>query len=110
MYLKLYIYKLKLYIYVCCDQGKKQRDYTFIPTSLFRDCSLIRGFYYICMKLTVQLKKALLKKSMTKRKVSEDPRDLEPPTPNHLPLLKSGSVLPPGTFRKEDILSCRRWR
>ena len=30
---------------VCCDRGKKQRDYTFIPTSLFRDCSLIRGFY-----------------------------------------------------------------
>ena len=24
---------------------KKQRDYTFIPTSLFRDYSLIRGFY-----------------------------------------------------------------
>ena len=24
---------------------KKQRDYTFIPASLFRDYSLIRGFY-----------------------------------------------------------------
>ena len=33
------------HIYVVCDRGKKQRDYTFIPTSLFRDCSLIRGFY-----------------------------------------------------------------
>ena len=32
---------------ICCDRGKKQRDYTFIPTSLFRDCSLIRGFYFI---------------------------------------------------------------
>ena len=30
---------------ICCDRGKKQRDYTFIPTSLFRDYSLIRGFY-----------------------------------------------------------------
>ena len=29
---------------ICCDRGKKQREYTFIPTSLFRDCSLIRGF------------------------------------------------------------------
>ena len=37
-------------------------------------------------------------------KVSEDAKDLEPLTPNHLLLLKSGSVLPPGTF------SCRRWR
>ena len=25
---------------ICCDRGKKQRDYTFIPTSLFLDCSL----------------------------------------------------------------------
>ena len=25
---------------ICCDRGKKNRDYTFIPTSLFRDCSL----------------------------------------------------------------------
>ena len=31
------------YIYVAI--GGKNRDYTFIPTSLFRDCSLIRGFY-----------------------------------------------------------------
>ena len=42
-------------------------------------------------------------------KVSEDLRDLEPPTPNHLLLFKSGSVLPPRTFRKEDIFSHRRW-
>ena len=26
--------------------GKKQRDYAFIPTSLFRDYSLIRGFFF----------------------------------------------------------------
>ena len=32
-------------MYICCDRGKKQRDYTFIPTSLFRDCSLIKGLY-----------------------------------------------------------------
>ncbi|XP_066026219.1 uncharacterized protein [Pocillopora verrucosa] len=40
-------------------------------------------------------------------KVSEDPRDLKPLTPNHLLRFKSGSVLSPGTFRKEDIF--RRW-
>ena len=38
MYMHIYIY-----IYML-RQGKKQRDYTFIPTSLFRDCSLIKGF------------------------------------------------------------------
>ena len=43
-------------------------------------------------------------------RVSEDAKDLEPLTPNHLLLLKSGSVLPRGTFRKKDIFSCRRWR
>ena len=29
---------------ICCNRGNKQREYTFIPTSLFRDCLLIRGF------------------------------------------------------------------
>ena len=42
--------------------------------------------------------------------VSSDPNDLEPLTPNHLLLLKSEVPLPPGLFRKEDLLSCRRWR
>ena len=27
--------------------GKKQRDYAFIPTSLFRDYSPIRGFFFV---------------------------------------------------------------
>ena len=32
------------------EVGKKQRDYAFIPTSLFGDYSLIKGFYfmYVC--------------------------------------------------------------
>ena len=44
-----------IYVYICvcvcvCVYlfiwiGKKQRDYAFIPTSLFRDYSLIRGFF-----------------------------------------------------------------
>ncbi|KAK3754770.1 hypothetical protein QZH41_007277 [Actinostola sp. cb2023] len=43
-------------------------------------------------------------------KVSDDPKDLEALTPNHLLLLKSGITLPPGIFRKEDQYSRRRWR
>ena len=43
-------------------------------------------------------------------KVSDDPRDLEALTPNHLLLLRSGATLPPGVFRKEDVYSRRRWR
>ena len=30
-----------IHLHICCDRGKKQRDYTFIPTSLFRDCRLV---------------------------------------------------------------------
>ena len=35
-------------------------------------------------------------------KVSDDPKDPEPLTPNHLLLLRSGPTLPPGRFGKED--------
>ena len=41
-------------------------------------------------------------------KVSQNPRDLEALTPNHLLLLRSESVQPPGIFRKEDTFSRRR--
>ena len=43
-------------------------------------------------------------------KVSDDPRDLEALTPNHLPLLRSGPSAPPGLFSKDEIYSRRRWR
>ena len=43
-------------------------------------------------------------------KLSDDPRDLEPLTPNHLLLLRSGSKVPPGVFTKEDCYENRRWR
>ena len=42
--------------------------------------------------------------------ISDDPRDLEALTPNQMLLLRSGSLLPPGIFRKEDIFSRKRWR
>ena len=43
-------------------------------------------------------------------KVSDDPKDLEALTPNHLLLLRSGPSLPPGFFQKDDIYSRKRWR
>ena len=42
--------------------------------------------------------------------VSDDSRDLEPLTPNHLLLLKSDASMPPGTFQREDLFSRPRWR
>lgn len=43
-------------------------------------------------------------------KVSDDPRDMEALTPNHLLLLRSGPSAPPGLFSKDEIYSRRRWR
>ena len=43
-------------------------------------------------------------------KVSDDPRDLEALTPNHLLLLRGGPSLPPGCFTKDDTYSRRRWK
>ena len=42
-------------------------------------------------------------------KLSDDPSDLEPLTPNHLLLLRAGPTLPPGRFVKQDLYG-RRWR
>ncbi|KAL9952883.1 hypothetical protein ACROYT_G040208 [Oculina patagonica] len=42
--------------------------------------------------------------------VSNDPKDLEPLTPNHLLLLRANPNLPPGVFGKEDNYCKRRWR
>ncbi|KAK3728196.1 hypothetical protein QZH41_004911 [Actinostola sp. cb2023] len=43
-------------------------------------------------------------------KLSDDPRDMEPLTPNHLLLLHTGPTTPPGTFSKHDNYTRRRWR
>ena len=43
-------------------------------------------------------------------KVSDDPKDMEPLTPNHLLLLRQNTPLPPGLFVKNDMFSKRRWR
>lgn len=42
--------------------------------------------------------------------VSDDVRDLEPLTPNHLLLLRPGSTFPADTFDKKDMYCKRRWR
>ena len=42
--------------------------------------------------------------------VSDDPKDLEPLTPNHLLLLRQDTPLPPGLSVKSDMYSRRRWR
>ncbi|XP_030845109.1 uncharacterized protein LOC115925437 [Strongylocentrotus purpuratus] len=41
---------------------------------------------------------------------SDDARDAEPLTPNHLLLLRSKNALPPDVFQKHDLYGRRRWR
>ncbi len=43
-------------------------------------------------------------------KMSEDPNDLEPLTPNHLLTMKRKPVYPPGLFEKSDQYVKRRWK
>ena len=43
-------------------------------------------------------------------KVSDDPRDMNALTPNHLLLFKSNESFPPGVFKRNDQYSQRRWR
>ena len=41
--------------------------------------------------------------------ISDDPKDLEPLTPNHLLLLRQEASLPPGVFERSQLYSRRRW-
>lgn len=43
-------------------------------------------------------------------KLSDDPNDLEPLTPNHLLQMKGKPVLPPGLFDQSELYSRRRWK
>lgn len=43
-------------------------------------------------------------------KLSDDPTDLEPLTPDHILLMKGKPVLSPGLFNKDDVYVKRRWR
>ena len=43
-------------------------------------------------------------------KLSDDPNDLEPLTPNHILLMKGKPSLPPGLFEQHDLYVRRRWR
>lgn len=42
-------------------------------------------------------------------KLSDDPRDPAPLTPNHLLIMRQGSQIPPGVFSRHDVLRSR-WR
>ena len=41
--------------------------------------------------------------------IPDDPKDLEPSTPNHLLLLHQEASLPPGVFERSQLYSRRRW-
>ena len=41
--------------------------------------------------------------------ISDDPKDLEPLTRNHLLLLRQEASLPPGVFERSQLYSRRRW-
>lgn len=43
-------------------------------------------------------------------KLSDDPNDLEPLTPNHILLMKGKPVMSPGLFNKDDVYVKRRWK
>ncbi|KAK0154146.1 hypothetical protein N1851_003770 [Merluccius polli] len=43
-------------------------------------------------------------------KASDDPNDLEALTPNHILLLKSKPVMPPGLFDRNDLYVRKRWK
>lgn len=43
-------------------------------------------------------------------KLSDDPNDLEPLTPNHLLLLRGKPSIPPGVFTTQDQYGRRRWK
>ena len=43
-------------------------------------------------------------------KVSDDARDPNALTPNHLLLAQSNPIFPPGVFTRSDVYSKRRWR
>ena len=88
------------------------------------------GVWERCIRTTRKILRALLREQITDDEslatlmcevesilngrpittISSDPRDQEPLTPNHLLLLRSEPSMPPGLFRKEDLLSRRRWR
>ena len=42
--------------------------------------------------------------------ISDDPKDLQPLTPNHRLFHRTVSALPRGTFVKEDMLLRKKWR
>ena len=105
---------------------QQEIKWTFNPTA----ASHHGGVWERCIRTVRKVMKALLKqqvlddKSLSTlmcevesivngrpiTKVSDDAKDLNALTPNHLLLLRAGTTVPPGVFSKEDNYSCRRWR
>ena len=61
-----------------------------------------------CLTFMAEVEAILNARPLTR--LSLDPRDSEPLTPNHLLLMRSTSDIPPGVFVKEDLYGWRRWR
>ena len=59
-------------------------------------------------KLMTEVEAILNSRPITQ--ISQDSKDLEPLTPNHLLLLRPVSSLPPGVFDRSDSYGIRRWR
>ena len=62
-----------MYIYIF-EIGKKQREYAFVLTSLFRDYSLIRGFYiyiYIFTYIYIYINKATAERIKKKKSIDD---------------------------------------
>ena len=85
-------------------------DY-FSPFQVRRGRSLLKryGVIFTCLAtLICEVESIMNGRPITT--VSSDPQDQQPSTPNHLLLLRSEPPMPPGLFRKEDLLSRRRWK
>ena len=107
-------------------QGAKNIEWIFNPPAGYHH----GGVWERCIRTTRIVMKALLKEQPLDdegllmlmaeveaiingrpiTKVSDDPRDPEALTPNHLFLLRSEHTLPPGVFVKGDNYSRRRWQ
>ncbi|XP_040928808.1 uncharacterized protein LOC114866078 isoform X1 [Betta splendens] len=67
------------------------------------DCALLRTFLYEVM--------AIINSRPLTTEHLNDPTSLEPLTPNHILLMKSGIILPPpGQFVSQDLYLRKRWR
>lgn len=75
-----------------------------LNTVLHQQCPDDEGFHTVLCEC-----EAILNDRPITR-LSEDPNDLEPLTPNHILLMKGKPVLAPGLFEKKHLYIKKRWR